>query len=537
MSQPAVDAPRAPVADPDEPGRAGLRPARVVAAGLLLSKPTGYLRDALLASRFGTGRSMDAYALSSTIATALFDVMGAPLQRVLVPVLVRARTEAGQEGLAQTSAAVLLAAGLAAALAGLALAIGAGPIARLFAGGGALWPQVAALLRWLSLLPLAMTLSAYGAAWLQARERFTLPAFVGLPLDAAIISGVVFAGGRYGVVAAAWGLLLGTLAQFGLEWFGLRRHGHRLRPLSPAAVRHDPGLAATVRMSPPLWVSVGAVQGALLLPQALAARGAVGGVAALTYAFRVLDVPAALLILPLTTVILPRLAALAAGGAEGDARDLARRTGWILAAGLMPCALLLALLARPLAAALFEHGAFGPSSATAVGACLLGFAPGIVTSGMQQLWRTYFYARQDARTPMLWDLAALAVTAAVDLGLAGHWGVFGLACGWSAGAAAGWLGLAASVRGRFAEGWKGYGRAMALGTGALLAAGLLVRLQVAAWPQAVAWQLGAVRVGLAGGAGAAAYLAAFALGGGAPLLRELIARARPLSEAGPPPPA
>ena len=525
---PAADA---PTRREDEAGRAGLRPARVVATGLLLSKPTGYARDALLAARFGTGRAMDAYALSSTIATALFDVVGAPLQRVLVPVLVRARTGAGEEGLARTSAAVLLAACSAAAVAGLLLAVGAGPIARVFAGGGALAPEVATLLRWLSLLPLAMTLSAYGAAWLQARERFTLPAFAGLPLDAAIISCVLFAGGRYGVVAAAWGLLLGTLAQFGLEWFGLRRHGHRFEALRPAAARRDPGLVATVRMSPPLWVSVGAVQGALLLPQALAARGAVGGVAALTYAFRVLDVPAALLILPLTTVVLPRLAALAAGGEDADARDLAKRTGWILAAGLVPCALLLALLARPLAAALFEHGAFGPSSALAVGACLLGFAPGIVTSGMQQLWRTYFYSRQNASTPMLWDLVALGVTAVVDLGLARHWGVFGLACGWSAGAAAGWLGLAVAARGPFARGWRRYTRAVAFGTGALVVAGVLVRLQITPWPRAVAWQLGAVRVGLAGSAGAAAYLTAFALGGGVPLLRELVARVRPVGEA------
>ena len=506
MSLPAAQGPTPGAVEGEESAAAGLRPARVVAAGLLLSKPTGYARDALLAARFGTGRFMDAYALATTIATAVFDVMGAPLQRVL------------------------LAASAAAAAAGLALAVGAGPIAGVFAGGGGLQREVATLLRWLSLLPLAMTLSAYGAAWLQARERFTLPAFVGLPLDAAIISCVVFAGGRYGIVAAAWGLLLGTLAQFALEWFGLRRHGHRLEGRRPTELWRDPGLAATVRMSPPLWVSVGAAQGALLLPQALAARGAVGGVAALTYAFRVLDVPAALLILPLTTVVLPRLAGLMARGAVADARGLAKRTGWILAAGLLPCALLLALLARPLAAALFEHGAFGPSSAAAVGACLLGFAPGIVTSGMQQLWRTYCYARQDTRTPMLWDLVALGVTAVVDLGLAPHWGVLGLACGWSAGAAAGWIGLALAARGPLAQGWRGYARAAALGTAALVAAAVLVRLRITPWPQAVAWQLGAVRVALAGGAGAIAYLAAFAAGGGVPLLRELVARARPLGD-------
>lgn len=504
------------------PGTHDLRAARVVAAGLLVSKPSGYVRDALLAARFGTGSAMGAYTLASTAATAIFDVIGTPLTRVLVPVLVAARRRRGAAGLARTAMAVFWAEVALALLAAVLLLVFAGPLAAALAGrAGVLRTDLTVLLRWLSLLPCAMVLSAYATAWLQAAERFTLPAFTGLPFDLSIIAFVLFFG-HHGILAAAWGLLLGTCAQYALQWPGLRRFGHRVRLLRPREALGDPGLGATATMALPLLGSAAAVETVNLLQQALAARLPVGTVAALGYAFRVLDLPSALFILPATAVILPRLAAFAAAGEAGLADGLFREAAWALLTGLLPCALLLGALGGPLAAALYEHGAFGARSATAMARCLVGFSPGVVTYGLQQLLRARFYARQDARTPLRWDIAALVATAAFDLLTYHAMGGLGLALGWSAGSAVAWAGLSAEAR-RAAPRPAGGPELvpLAAGAAALLTAVLLLHGHVPAWLGHRPWRVGLAEVATVGPAAAGAYFLAVAATGGRALLRGL----------------
>lgn len=503
----------------------------MVAAGLLLSKPTGYLRDALLAARFGTGRAMDAYSVAYTAAVAAFDIVGAPLQRVVVPVLVRARERRGPGGLAATSGAILWAVVLASLALGAVLLLGAGPVAALLAGHGRAAAQTAVLLRWLSPLPLAMALSAYASAWLQAGRHFALPAFVGLPLDLAIIGLVLFTGHSLGILAAAWGLLLGTLLQFALQWPGLRAFGHRVDPPSPRAWG-DPGLQDSVGMALPLLVSAASVQAVNVLQQALAARLATGSAAALIYAYRVLDLPAALFVLPVVTVIVPRLAAQFSAGSPRAAARTLRETAWALGAGLLPCTLLLGLLAAPLAAALYEHGAFNAASVAAMARGLVGFAPAVVCTGMQQLLRASFYARQDARTPMLWDLAALAASAAFDLATYRLWHELGLALGLSFGSAVAWAGLA--LRLRRERGLAGRDEPesgprwppLVAGAAALVVTVLLCR-ELPPFLGTIPWRRGLAAVAVGGTCGAVAYTVVTVLTGGGGLLRRLVGAVRP----------
>ncbi len=529
--------PLAPAGSRD-PGFHDLSATRVVAAGLLLSKPTGYLRDALLASRFGTGAAMGAYTLASTACTAVFDVIGTPLTRVAVPVLVAARRRRGVAGLSRTAMAILWTEAALAVLAALILLVLAGPVAGLLAGAaGPSRAEAATLLRWLALLPLAMVLSAYATAWLQASERFTLPAFTGLPLDFAIIGFVLFAH-RHGILAAAWGLLLGTFAQYALQWPGLRRWGHRIAAPAPAAALRDPGLGATARMALPLLGSAGAIECVNLLQQALAARLPGGAVAAFGYAYRVLDLPSALLILPVTAVVLPRLAAFAAMGQEDVGAGFFAEATWALAAGLLPCALLIGGLAQPLAAALYEHGAFGPHSVHEMGACLVGFAPGVLAYGIQQMLRARFYARQDARTPLAWDAASLATTAAFDLVAYRTLGDLGLALGWSAGSAVAWWGMARTVRrSRSAAGAAPgavpsrpapgpYLVALAVAGAALAILLALLPAHVPPWLGHRAWRVGLAQVLAVGAAGSALYVVVLGLAGGRPLLQGLAGHVR-----------
>ncbi len=499
-----------------------------MALGLVLSKPAAYVREAVLAARFGTGASMDAFVTATTAAQAAWSVVGTPLARVLVPVLVRASARRGRQGLEATSGAVLFVALGISVLLGAGLLSLSAPLAAVLAG-----PRqhaVAVLLRWLSPLPLALTLSAFATGWLQARQRFTLPAFVPLPLDLGVVGFVVFAG-RHGALAAVWGTLVGTALQFVLQWPGLRFHGFRAaRPPSPAAALADPGVASVTGMALPLLVSAAAAQAANLLQQGLGLRLGVGNVSALNYATRVLDLPSAVFTLPIVTVALPHLSALAAASRRRDADRSLRTSLEQLLAALVPSALFILVLRRSIAAAIFEHGAFGRLSVGATAGALAGYAPLVVGFGLQELFRVFFYARQDVRTPMIWDLVNLAVTGALDLALAPGLRQVGLALGMSLGTLVAGVGMwvtaarADSGAKDQREPWRPVAVPLVLGTAAmamaLVATGHLPHLQGGGWVRA------AVRVVVAGVAGGGAYVAAFVLAGGGPVLRGLVGVAR-----------
>ncbi len=508
-------------------GGSNLRSARVVAAGLLLSKPTGYIRDALLAARFGTGPAMDAYTLAYTAATAAFDLVGTPLQKVLVPVLVRARERRGAPGLAATSESVLWAAAAVSLLIGALLLLCAGPLAGALTGKGAAAAPTAALIRWLSPFPLGLTLSVYASGWLQAGEHFALPAFVGLPFDFAVI-GFVLGGHPHGVLAAVWGLIVGAFLQYALQWPGLRRFGHRVRLPAPGDALRDPGLRSTAAMALPLLISAGSIQAVNVLQQALASRLAAGDSAALLYAYRVLDVPSALFILPVITVLGPQLAARFASANPAAAAAVLTDAAWALAAGLLPSALLIALLASPLAAALFEHGAFGHASVQAMAAALAGFGAAVLTSGMQQLVRSAFYAAQDARTPMLWDVVAFVVTAVFDALAYRVWHQFGLALGFALGPAVAWIGLTVSFRRRYGRvpGGRRFLLSLAAGGGALAAVVLGLQGRVPAFLGHTPWHVGLAQILLRGAGGSVAYVAVVLTTGGGPMLGHLIGGVR-----------
>jgi putative peptidoglycan lipid II flippase len=515
-SGPAREVPaREPLAEePFDPGAA-----RVVALGLVASKPAAYVREAVFAAHFGTGRAADAYGVATVAAQAAWALVGTPLQRVLVPILVRARARGGEDGLAATAGAILWAALAVSAALGLVLALGAAPLAHLLAGSGRTGTDLVRLLRWLAPLPLALTLSAYATGWLEARRRFTLPAFAALPVDLGIVA-CVLAFGRAGILAAAWGLVLGTALQFALQWPGMARHGFRAAAPATSALR-DPGLREAVGMALPLWVSVGAQQAANLLQQGLAAHLGVGAVASLTYASRVLDLPSALFTLPVVTVALPHFAALSARQDPTAAeRAVARSLAQLLAA-LVPSALLILWLRQGIAAAVFEHGAFGRLSVRLTAGALVGDAPLVVGYGLQELFRAFFYARQDVRTPMTWDLVNLAVTAGLDLALAPHLRQVGLALGMSVGTLVAGLGLWASAARRGAAvAARHLVLPLALGAAALTAVALPVdRLGLLAGG---GWLHALVRVVAAGGLGAAAYVAAFSAAGGGPVLADLV---------------
>jgi putative peptidoglycan lipid II flippase len=138
-------------------------------------------------------------------------------------------------------------------------------------------------------------------------------------------------------------------------------------------------------------------------------------------------------------VLGPRIAA-SVLGRDGAAADVAQSRAFEIVLGLaLPAAAAFAVLAEPIAGALFQHGAFGPRDTAAVAAALAAISAGLPGHVLEKVLGAVSFAHEDTRTPMLAALAGLATAIVGALLLFPHYGHVGVA---AAIGISGWVGAA-----------------------------------------------------------------------------------------------
>jgi len=91
----------------------------------------------------------------------------------------------------------------------------------------------------------------------------------------------------------------------------------------------------------------------------------------------------------------------------------------------------------PIAATLFEHGAFGPRDSAAVGSAIEAIAAGLPGHAIEKVFGSISFAHDDTRTPMLTALGGLAAAIGTAIALFPAYGHVGVA---AAIAGSGWVG-------------------------------------------------------------------------------------------------
>jgi putative peptidoglycan lipid II flippase len=506
-------------------GSGGLgRTSGVIAAGILASRVSGFARTVVLAAALGVGALAQAYTVAYTVPFVLYDLLlGGLLTSVVVPVLVQAAKDDPDEGQAfAASLLTLIGLGLGAAV--LAAAAGAPLLVDLYlAEGGRQADLATAFLRlFLPQVALYGVGAALGAV-LNTRGRFGAPTaapvlnnllviatalvFIALPgprpptPDGITTTQVLVLG-----LGSTGGVLLMTLALLP----SLRAAGFRYRPR--LEWRH-PGLRRAVRLAG--WMLVYVVTGQVGFLVVVRLASDTTSLPTYSYAYQIFQLPHAVLALSVITALLPRMSRHAADGRP----ELIRKelsTGVRLAAvALLPSALGLVVLGRPLAVAVFDHGATSAAEAARIGSALMAFGVALPFYSAFQLQLRAFYAMQDSRTPALVNLAVVGTNLATAVGLAAllpdRLRAVGLAAAFGLGYAAG-LALTTRLLHRRLAGLDGprVRRTLARVLVAALPAGAAAGL-VAAGVRAVAGggpvPAGAA-VALGGTAGAAVYAAA-----------------------------
>ncbi|MGI9337396.1 MAG: murein biosynthesis integral membrane protein MurJ [Gammaproteobacteria bacterium] len=258
------------------------------------------------------------------------------------------------------------------------------------------------------ILPVSMV--ALFAAMLNARRRFVAGASAPVLLNVCMIAAALWLSPLFAepVYALAYGAVVGGVAQ--LLWMLLFLRKNRAVP-KPRL--HLPPSMAVMRMLGKMLQSAlaaGATQINLLINLAIASTLTAGSISWLYYADRVMELPAGLLGAALATVALPAFSR--RPQEAGIMLDGILRLAVFLAA---PAALGMALLAAPLAHALFAYGAFSAADAENTASALLAYSGGVLGLVLTRPVVACFFAKGDAKAPVRAALAVLAATQLMNL--------------------------------------------------------------------------------------------------------------------------
>jgi putative peptidoglycan lipid II flippase len=420
-----------------------------MAAGTTVSRATGVLRILVLAYVLGISPLADAYNLANTIPNMLYDVvLGGVLGATFIPVFIeRLATRTEREAWRSISAVVSMA--IVVLVAASVIVFAAAPLIidafTAFTHLSSRSPHELAtqravattLLRWFVPQVFLYGLLSIGQSLLNVRRKFGAPMWVPIANNIVVIGvliafsiiaphptlhSVSLSPGQLALLGA--GTTAGVLVQALLLVPSLSRA--RLHRLRWRFDRKDEAVRAVARLGSWTFGFVILNQIALYVVVALAfGSGGSGPLSSYTYAYAFMLMPYAVVTVSVMTAVTPDLAR---HHTVGDNAAFVARFGSGLRAVLaiiIPSAVAIFVLARPLIAVLLGHGQATAAETLQTGTALAELALGLVGFTVFQYVVRALQARREASTAFWLYLAENAVNVIVafllvhPLGLAG----------------------------------------------------------------------------------------------------------------------
>jgi putative peptidoglycan lipid II flippase len=470
----------------------------LVAAGILLSRIAGLIRQRVFAHYFGQQDVADAFAQAIRIPNFLQNLFGeGALSGSFIPVYASLLARRQERVASEVAGAVAAVLALVSAVIVLIGAAATPLLIDLIAPGfqGAKRELTITLVRILFPGAGLLVMSAWCLGILNSHRRFLLSYAAPVAWNAVMIATMIGFGSRLpsspGAAEAAlpalaiylaWGSVAGSALQVAVMLPSVRRLAPGLRLRLDTASEH---VRTIGRNFGPVFVSRGVVQISAYVDQWLASFLGAGAASALLNASTLYTLPVSLFGMSVSAAELP---AMSGEAGLDNARVRTRLDAGLrqIAFFVVPSAMAFLALGDVVAAALFQTGRYTHDDAVFVWAIVAGSAVGLLASTLGRLYSSTFYALRDTKTPL--RCAMLRVVLTIGLGYVCAFKVpplFGLDLKW------GTAGLTASAG---VAGWVEF---------LLLRRGIAARLGATGIPAATLAQLwGSALIGAAVGWGA-----------------------------------
>lgn len=386
-----------------------LKKGSIITVITLISRPLGYVREAIQAYLFGATLLVDAFIVAfnfpELIQTLFFS--GAT-SAFLVPVCTKYMHD--REDFSKIYATFVNISLVITLAVSILFLLFSGTIVQVIAPGFSAEAKDVTRVLFVIMIPVIMfhAILSVMKAFLNAKEHFAAPELSGIFWNLAFIAAALFLQKEFGIYSLAVGVTAGALIQILIQLPYLKRLHIRYSltmNLSHPSVLEAKNLfigALIATSIVPINSFVGRIIGSYL-PQ--------GEVASLAYAFRIFILPFSLFAVPVYTVMFSKVSRLYHAGKMKEIFVNIDSSVILIAITLIPSTVVACTMGDDLVRILYERGAFTARETIMTNRALFGYSAGLLFYALSLSFVRIFNAFHDMKTPALVGISSILLNA------------------------------------------------------------------------------------------------------------------------------
>jgi putative peptidoglycan lipid II flippase len=380
-----------------------------------VGKLVAIVRTIIIGRQFGISAELDVFNAANNLPDLLFALIsGGALAVAFIPILSETLLKNGQQASWKLFSRIANLAFIVTAVLALLIAIFAEPLVRwelgIAPGFTSEQQDLAVQLMRLNLIAtLIFSISGLVIAGLQANQHFLLPALAPIVYDAGRIFGAVilapdvgyriggvqFPALGMGIHGLVYGVIIGAALHLFIQVPGLCKHKFKWYP---SLNIKDESVRKVLKLMGPRLVNMVFIQLIFVAQDNLASRLPEGSVTALSFGWWIQQVPQTMIGTAIGTALLPTLSDHVAAGELKTFKNTIERSLKVMIALSLPIAVIISLASLPLIQLAFGYSL---NDSQMILWSAQAFMVGLLGHNLVELGVRSFFARQNARVPML----------------------------------------------------------------------------------------------------------------------------------------
>ena len=387
------------------------------------SKLIGFVRDTFLARLYGDGPVASAFVYAYSLPSQVFSVVVAAFVTGFIPMFTRIEQEEGTDRANLFTSNIMNVMFMIALVVSSLIFFFTKPVV------GFLLPNakpdvlvyIIPFLK-VSIFSLMFTcIVQIMTGFLQVRKAYVIPMLMGFPLNFALI-GAMYLSKSLGEQWLSYGILSAYVIQafliLGFAWFKGFKYSLHID-------LKDKHMRRMLYLAVPLIIGSASATIGNMFNQSIVS-GFDGGLALLNYSSRVGNIVESIFALSITSVMYPSISKAIAMGRKNEAQDEFSKSLVSMLVFVIPSAIGLFLLAKPIIIFIYYKGVFTMDSVNALTPVLRNYSLAIISVTIYNLCIKVFYSFQDNKTPMFLSMTVITIQITMNYILSSFLGVPGV---------------------------------------------------------------------------------------------------------------
>lgn len=365
----------------------------------LFAKFISFIRDILLAAKFGTSIEADIFVSVMTIPTSLLTITSGAIAAALVPMIIKLKNNNETLRLKKLSSSMFSLTTIAMFAFALLLYIFIEPFMNVYVVGFSPEAKLYATQLLKILIPAMVTIGLISliSAILNANQHFVIPKLGAVFYSLGAIIALIFFSDTYGVESLIIGLSIGILFQFVLLLITLIKKKISISP----KIFITPDLKKVGILILPFFISIAVFQLNNIVDKMMGSTLPEGHLTALNLGFKVTQLPISIFV---GSLVLPLFSLIADYISKKDflgTKNILSQSNRLLGILLLPVMGVFIVLAEPIIAMIYQRGEFDINSVETTSLALIFYTFSILPYSLRDVTTRALYALQDTWTPVI----------------------------------------------------------------------------------------------------------------------------------------